>query len=121
MTKKLYVDFFSADNSMAVVTNQQTITYNLIVLDRFNDQSSPGFSIGKYIFLIMAKEDNTAQMLILDLRKNPDVAKDIVNSPEMSASTKQRMASLIETYNATYKSDNNEIELIKGFPPAIVK
>lgn len=115
MGKKLYVDFFNPDKSMAIVTNKLSVSYNLIMLDRFNDMASPIFTVGRYVCIVWAT--NPPSMMFLDVKKNPDVANDIINSPDF-ASRKDKFISLLEAYNSTYESTKDYIELILGESPA---
>lgn len=116
MEKKiLYVDFFNADKSMAITKNRLSVSYNLFVLDRLNPESSPIFTVGKYVCIVWAT--NPPVITFLDLRKNPDVAMDIINSPDMK-DMKNQFISLIESYNSTYEATKNYVELVLGESPA---
>lgn len=118
MTKKLYVDHFSPDKSMALTTNSLSVSYNLVMLDRFNDQSSPCFSAGKYVCMIMATPENKANMFFFDFKANPDNINDFINSNELGDKFKMRFKSLIEIVNADYERNLNAVELILGESPA---
>ncbi len=114
MPKRLYVDSFNEDKSMAITTNKSSVSYNLTTLNKLNEKSSPAFTVGKYICIVWTT--NPPSLTFLDLRKNPDLAKDIVNSPQLNELLKQKFISLIETYNSTYDSNPDDVEYILGEP-----
>lgn len=95
MAKKLYVDMFSPDKSIAMTINSLSVSYNLVMLDRFNDQSSPCFSAGKYVCMIMATPENKANMFFFDFKANPDNINDFITSNEFDDKFKLKFKSLV--------------------------
>lgn len=118
MTKKLYVDHFSPDKSIAMTTNSLSVSYNLVMLDRFNDQSSPVFSAGKYVCMIMATPENKANMFFFDFKANPENVKDFLSSDEFDEKFKMKFMSLVEMVNADYDRNSKSVELVLGASPA---
>jgi hypothetical protein len=118
MTKKLYVDHFSPDKSMAMTTNTLSVSYNLAMLDRFNDQSSPVFSAGKYICMVVATDENKANMFFFDVRVNPENMNEFFSSNEYGDKFKMKLKSLVEMVNADYDRNSKSVELVLGASPA---
>jgi hypothetical protein len=114
MPVKLYVDNFSPDGSIAVTTEKVSVSYNLIVLNRFNEENSPVFTVGKYLAIIWASDPPS--ITFIDLRRSPSTVQQIINAPEF-ADKKAKFISMLEMHNATYESTKDYIELEKGLPP----
>lgn len=119
MPKKLYVDFFNEDQSMAVTTNKKTISYNMSMLDKSDNISTPFFTAGRYVCVNTPGEaQGSASMIFLDLRKNPATAKLIVNSAETNQDLKTKYTTLMEMHNSTYDLNYDKVELVEGLPPS---
>lgn len=119
MSQILYVDSFNQDFSMAFTYIQESISYNLAILNTFNDTSSPIFSAGKYVVYLYVTEDVWTQarnLVFMDIRRNPDLIQDLKTAPQFSISQEQ-LTSFLEDYNSTYDSNKDTVKLVLGSHP----
>lgn len=112
----LYVDFVSPDESIAITTNEASIQYNLNRLDQFNAHYTHICAIGRYICLFVSKDLTINQMLFLDLRKNEEAARDLLQLLQVQQAFRRKFISLMELWNADYENNFHLLELIKGHP-----
>ena len=106
---------------MGITERSLWVTYNLEKLERFNKERSTVFIAGKYICINWVTPENKPNLMFLDLRKNPEMAKQLVNSPDFSTILKTRLIALIETHNSVYDSIPDSVELVEGKSPVKCK
>ena len=113
---KLFVDFVSPDESIAITTNDESIRYNMHQLGYISERYTHICGIGRYICLFVAKDEDINQMLFLDLRKNGETAKELMRLLSVQKDFKRKFISLVELWNADYDNNFYMLELIKGDP-----
>ncbi len=113
---KLYVDFVSPDESIAITANNESIRYNMLRLGHINDHYTHICGIGRYICLFVAKDFDIDQMIFLDLRKNDETVKELMRLLNVQKAFKRKFISLVELWNADYDNNFYMLELVKGDP-----
>lgn len=117
MSKTLYVDQISPDESIAIVTTKLSVAYNIAIMGRMGHDAAI-YSAGKYICVHLINENNQLVMAIMDFRKNPDNVKIFLESSEPSEEIKTKFASLVELVNAQYEQVKETYVLAIGESPA---
>lgn len=121
MTKKLYVDRFSSDKSMAMASDHLSVAYNFKVLNQLIEPNLPCFAAGKYVCVLMASPDNATTMFFFDFKANPANLSDFLHTNEMEESFKIKFLALVEIVNADYAKNLNAVELELGkYPPPVL-
>ena len=116
MAIELYVDSLNEAGSLGITANRLSVSYNLVLLNKFNPEASGVFTAGRYFCMVW--ETSPPSITFVDILKNPDVVNTIIHAPEVSDSFRERFNSQLEIYNSNYESKKNEIKLIKGEAPA---
>jgi hypothetical protein len=116
MAIELYVDSLNENETMGITANTLSVSYNLELLNRFDPESSPIFTAGKYFCIVW--ETSPPSITFVDIIKNPAVGDTIIYAPEVSDAYREKFSSLLGNYNSTYESKKNDVKLIKGEPPA---
>ena len=116
MAIELYVDSLNESETLGITANESSVSYNLVLLNRFNPAASSVFTAGRYFCMVW--ETSPASITFADIVKNPDVVNTIIYAAEVSDSFREKFSSQLEIYNATYESKKNEVKLIKGESPA---
>jgi len=82
MSQKLYVDSITRDWSMATTFITESISYDLVLLNPFNETFSPVFSVGKYVVIYFIHQDAWSHnLMFMDKRRNPDLIQELKNVP----------------------------------------
>jgi hypothetical protein len=122
MSLKLYVDTITSDWSMASTYIDESISYNLVILNPFIETFSPIFSVGKYVVIHSFSLNDFGwakdSLEFMDLRKNPDLIQYLKTLKQFSNSQDQ-LTSFLEDYNSTYDSNKDAVKLILGAHPII--
>jgi hypothetical protein len=109
------------DWSKATTFIPESISYNLAILNAFNETFLPIFSVGRYIVINSIRENEWGlaehTLEFLDIRRNPDLLQQLKTVPRFAYSQDQ-LTSFLEDYNSRYDSTKDAIELILGAPPA---
>lgn len=116
MAIELYVDSLNEAGTLGITANKLSVSYNLVLLNKFNPEASGIFTAGRYFCMVW--ETSPPSITFVDILKNPDVVNTIIYAPEVSDSFREKFSSQLEIYNSTYESKKNEIKLIKGEAPA---
>ena len=116
MAIELYVDSLNEAETLGITANKLSVSYNLVLLSRFNPEASSVFTAGRYFCMVW--ETSPPSITFVDILKNPDVVNTIIYGAEVSDSFRQKFSSQLEIYNSTYESKKAEVKLIKGEFPA---
>ncbi|MCU7547581.1 hypothetical protein OCK74_00580 [Chitinophagaceae bacterium LB-8] len=117
MSTKLYVNHISNDGAMAISMDKETVSYNLLVLDKAYDKDTPVFIAGKYVCLLIPEDAHNLEMMFFDIRKNPESLKEVIDSPDYDQSVKTLLTSMAEKVSSGDDTTAGSIELVIGDPP----
>jgi hypothetical protein len=99
-------------------TTDALIVYNFLLPERINKHETPVFPFDNYLGFHIAKTEEIQEtMILLDLRKNPELTQEVTENIGQQDELVEEYLVAMEAYYMNYDSNLGIIELLTGRAP----